>query len=579
MTTTGARLREPLAAASAAALTNQAVINIFARAAETLGSADPWELLGRAGLNLAVLASDRNAPYAGPPLGELPNVSETERAALLDALERLTATAPSPAPATGFLRGDQELRSAPLAPPPDDTAHGSPPGAGWMATVLVETWNRYGGLLTLIGRRLGIDPALAAAVLAVESGGRAFDARGRLLIRFEVHVFWDKWGQQNAEKFARHFRFDPAVPWQGDGHAWRPDPNEQWRPVHAGQDGEWEAFGFARVLCSDRAAKLSISMGAPQIMGFNHAQIGYPDVEAMFDAFENDERAQILGLFDFIKGDGRMVDALAQGDVVRFASIYNGTGQAELYAGRMREGLAALAAVRPLPPPIAPALPRPAAAEMPAPAYVERPQTRPQPAAVSQAIPVPGQLPVPPSGAEAASLQQLDPQLYEYWREHVRNGFEQNTEMFDRILDAFMEPYYTTVWMYRVLFGVGVLSFIAAVVLSIWLQQPLYGLVFGGLSAAAFISYFFNRPLQALEENLHFITWLGVIYNSYWTRLAYMFDARTVQTDLRKATEDAINDLDRLLDKHALLSGKRPQPTGGAPAAPPGEAEPGGGNG
>ena len=553
MTTTGARLREPLAAASAAPLTNQAVINLFARAAETLGIADPWDLLARTGLNLAVLAADRNAAYAGPPIGDLPNVSEAERAALLAALAA-SAQPPAPAPpAVGFLRGDAELRSAPLAPPPDDLAHGSPPGAGWTATVAAHIWNRYGGLLTVIGRRLGVDPALAAAVLAVESGGQAFDARGRLIIRFELHVFWDQWGEQNPEKFARHFRFDQAVPWQGAAHEWRPDPNGQWRPVHAGQDSEWEAFGFARVLCSDRAAKLSISMGAPQIMGFNHAQIGYPDVETMFDAFENDERAHVLGLFDFVKGDGRMAQALAQGDVVRFASIYNGTGQAELYAGRMREALAALAAVRPLPPPIAPALPRPAAAGLPAPAQ------RPQPPAIAQPIPVPGQLPAPPSGAEVASLKELDPQLYEYWREHIRHGFDQNTEMFDRILDAFMEPYYTTIWMYRVLFGVGVLSFLAAVVLSIWMQQPLYGLVFGGLSAAAFISYFFNRPLQALEENLHFITWLGVIYNSYWTRLAYMFDAKTVQTDLRAATADAINDLDRLLDKHALLSGKRPK--------------------
>jgi hypothetical protein len=105
---------------------------------------------------------------------------------------------------------------------------------------------------------------------------------------------------------------------------------------------------------------------------------------------------------------------------------------------------------------------------------------------------------------------------------------------------------------------VGLLAFVAAIGFSLYTGQPMYALIFGGLSAAAFISYFFNRPLQALEENLHFITWLGIIYNTYWTRLAYMFDANTVQDDLHAATTDAVQQLDDLLDKHAELSGKRP---------------------
>ena len=39
--------------------------------------------------------------------------------------------------------------------------------------------------------------------------------------------------------------------------------------------------------------------------------------------------------------------------------------------------------------------------------------------------------------------------------------FENNQVMFSRVLEAFLNPYWTTVWMYRVLFGVGIAAFIS----------------------------------------------------------------------------------------------------------------------
>lgn len=564
-----------------AGITNQTVINAFASAAGALGQSDPWAMLTRTGLTLAVLAADREGPYTGPALATLPNLSAEERAALLAALERLTdGTRPTP-PSSGSsaLRFNQTLLVVPLAPDaartiPDPTADASPG-----TRMMIRIWNRYGGLLGKVAGVLGVDATLAAAVLAVESGGRAFGSTGRMIVRFELHIFHNLWGKTNQDLFDRHFRFDSQSPWRGETHQWRPAEDEAWRPVHAGQDGEWAAFSFARVYCNDTAAKLSISMGAPQIMGFNHARIAYGDVDSMYDAFENDERAQILGFFDFVRTDPRLVDAMRSDDLVTFATYYNGVSVAETYAGLMRDAVATLRRLlppvdlEPQPPTTGPSQPtqpeEPYDPTVPVGPHGAPPHGKPTPpmspsvrpgtlpARPQQPLPAPGALPLPP-GEEAGLLRDMDPTLYTYWREHVREGFEQNSEMFNRILDAFMEPYYTTVWMYRVIFAVGVLAFIAAVGLSIWTQEPWYGLIFGGLSAAAFISYFFNRPLQALEENLHFITWLGIIYNTYWTRLAYMFDRNSVQNDLRSATEDAVQDLDRLLDKHARMSGRRP---------------------
>ncbi len=166
--------------------------------------------------------------------------------------------------------------------------------------------------------------------------------------------------------------------------------------------------------------------------------------------------------------------------------------------------------------------------------------------------------PIPPSPVAGKSLAEADPELYEAWRDHMRRGFENNQTMFEEVLTGFMNPYWTTVWMYRILFGVGVAAFVIAALVAAFTQGPVLTGIFGGISVAAFLGYFLNRPLQALEENLQFITWLGVIYNSYWTRLAYTTDLATVQQELDAATNDTIAKIKELMDRHVERSTSRP---------------------
>jgi hypothetical protein len=71
------------------------------------------------------------------------------------------------------------------------------------------------------------------------------------------------------------------------------------------------------------------------------------------------------------------------------------------------------------------------------------------------------------------------------------------------------------------------------------------------------LGFFVVRPLQALEENLQFITWLGLIYNTYWVHLTYANDPATLHDEVNKATDDAIAKLQVLMQKHAEASGKR----------------------
>lgn len=390
------------------------------------------------------------------------------------------------------------------------------------ALAAARFWNRYGGLILEECAQLAIDPADAVGVLVTESAGQPFGADGRMVIRFENHLFWSFWGEANPERFHQHFRFGAAESWKE--HFWRAQPDGAWLPCHPGENAaEWEVFTFARTL-DEHAAIQSMSMGAAQIMGFNHAAIGYPTPQAMFAAFAHDAGAQLRALFRFMEVNG-LVEAVRSRDYRRFAVVYNGPGQPDFYAGKMREYAAAFAAIR---------------AGAPAPA------------------PAPAAAPQPGAPRPAATLAEADPLLYAAWREHLIQGFHHSEAMFRRVLDALMQPYWMTVWMVRILFGVGVAAFVVAALAALIQNNLVTALLFGGLSAAAFAGYFISRPLKSLAENLEFMTWLGIICNSYWATLTQTQNAAGASDEIERATDEAIARIKTLLDRHAPHSTARP---------------------
>ena len=179
------------------------------------------------------------------------------------------------------------------------------------------------------------------------------------------------------------------------------------------------------------------------------------------------------------------------------------------------------------------------------------------------ALPIPGASIIENADRERNYLAQpenlvgkVDPEIHKAWKQHMIAGFNQNQEMFDKILHAFLVPYWSTVWMYRILFTVGILSFLAAIVLGVW-KGVLYTAIFGGLSAATFIGYFLNLPTRAMEQNILFITWLGMIYNSYWTRLMYANDNSNIQKDLDKITQTSLAQMNELVNKQNRISNQR----------------------
>lgn len=233
-------------------------------------------------------------------------------------------------PTAGFLFEQEDLRTISLEPPGAERIN-IQPGFSYRQKVAARTWNGQGGLLNALSDIIEVDAAAAVAVLCVESRGRGFGPDGRMLIRFENHVFRRQWGKDHTDVFDAHFRFSLEKRWKN--HEFREHTTEIWIRFHGNQKQEWRVLELARAL-NEPAAMRSISMGGPQIMGFNHPRIGYDSVREMFNAFQLDIRYQILGLFDFLKGPGTtspMIEALQRKKFEIFASCYNGPGQAAQY--------------------------------------------------------------------------------------------------------------------------------------------------------------------------------------------------------------------------------------------------------
>lgn len=185
----------------------------------------------------------------------------------------------------------------------------------------------------------GIEPAALAAVVTVESGGRAF-ARvgGRLepLIRWEGHYF-DRLCAPSVRQAAR--RAGLASPRAGAVS----NPSSQ--------AARWAMLRRAEALDRD-AARQSASWGVGQVMGAHWQALGYGNVDALVTEARNGLAGQVRLMLRFIRWAG-LLPALAAGDWPRFARGYNGPAyRRNGYEAKLRKAHAAcreLAGNRPAP--------------------------------------------------------------------------------------------------------------------------------------------------------------------------------------------------------------------------------------
>jgi len=138
-----------------------------------------------------------------------------------------------------------------------------------------------GGLVDLVGtgrrltsaellaaaNKLGVDSATLRAILQVETAGAGFDAKKRLKLLFEPHIFYRQLGP--GPKRDEAVRKGLAYAKAGS----RPYPSLSKR---------YDQIATA-IAIDETAALNSASWGLPQIMGFNHRAAGFQSAKSMRD--------------------------------------------------------------------------------------------------------------------------------------------------------------------------------------------------------------------------------------------------------------------------------------------------------
>ena len=233
-----------------------------------------------------------------------------------------------------FYKDNPKAQSVSLVP---DMVYTGMPGAGTRLGALARTYNRLGGLIDTLADITGIDAKAVLAVWYVESAGRKHPP-GRPILRFENHQFYKRWGKAHKVRFDRHFQFGgrkgiPGKSWKN--HKFRKTAGASWKKFHGNQTKEYNVFAFASDLASLNHACLACSFGGPQVMGFNHDQLGYGDAASLYKAFALSERWHVCGFFDFCK-TGKLIKFLKARRWRRFAKGYNGDGAADVYGAKIK---------------------------------------------------------------------------------------------------------------------------------------------------------------------------------------------------------------------------------------------------
>jgi N-acetylmuramoyl-L-alanine amidase len=256
-----------------------------------------------------------------------------------------------------YFKDDAALASAALAPA-SAIAAGSFSGT---RKAIAEAYNRLGGLMQTLATSTHIDLAAALAVWYVESGGRSH-TKGKAIIRLEAHLLFDLWGHQHDKDFDLHFQFGTRPPNTGSDcpkrincHHFRTGDTGPFKAYHGNQDSEYAALAEATTLAGEEIAIKCISIGGPQILGSNYRMIGYDTAKQMFDAFQDSERAHVLGFFDycqFARANGALMERLRKQEWEEFAKGYNGPGNAADYSKKLQDAFSAASAVLPAPAPV-----------------------------------------------------------------------------------------------------------------------------------------------------------------------------------------------------------------------------------
>lgn len=168
-----------------------------------------------------------------------------------------------------------------------------------------------------IGSRIGVGEDELHAFMDVEASGSGFDKLGRPKMLFEPHVFYRNLsGPKRARAAAQGLAYS------------------KWRP------GNYPSNSYPRLeramAIDETAALRSCSWGLGQILGENHAMVGFPTIQEMVRSFMEREAHHLDAIVSFLISAG-IDDDLRAHRWETVARVYNGPQHAKHdYAGRMR---------------------------------------------------------------------------------------------------------------------------------------------------------------------------------------------------------------------------------------------------
>ena len=167
---------------------------------------------------------------------------------------------------------------------------------------------------------------VCAAFVEVESSGVGFDSKTKkIIIQFEPSHF--------KSRATTEYKYYTELKKKKELTQLEKDYIADWDLVLANkvskQSLEWEAFNKAFKINPD-AAMLATSIGMGQVMGFNHARLGYKTVGEMWDDAKKGEARQIWQMLKFLDSDTRLKKAVKEKNWHLIATYYNGVGYQKL---------------------------------------------------------------------------------------------------------------------------------------------------------------------------------------------------------------------------------------------------------
>ena len=177
---------------------------------------------------------------------------------------------------------------------------------------LLETLSDFEkqSLIAYAHNEMKVEPATLVGVIITECSGEPFDSKGRIVIQYEGHTFYEALERRgiNAEKIAMGHPSICYMKWS----------RKFYRP---GTDDDYERLELAKQI-HENAALESCSWGCGQVMGYHWKRLGFLDVQSFVES-----NLSALGqLKNFVKyiQTGPELGALQRNDMHAFFTFYNG---------------------------------------------------------------------------------------------------------------------------------------------------------------------------------------------------------------------------------------------------------------